>query len=125
MLIERTRKGWEEILALEKVSSACSASSAAVEHLVEAVVREKTRVLSRIASLQGEYGIDGILMGVPIIIEATGVERVLERTVKTLEREAIQRSADVVKGLVEQLSWESLMHAQTPSAFFAERRAAF
>ena len=93
--------------------------------MVEAVVREKTRVLSRVASLQGEYGIDGILMGVPIIIGATGVERVLERTVKALEREAIQRSADAVKGLVDQLSWESLMQAQTPSAFFTELRAAF
>ena len=96
-----------------------------MEHLVEAVVREKTRVLSRVASLQGEYGIDGILMGVPIIIGATGVERVLERTVNAMEREAIQRSADAVKGLVDQLSWESLMQAQTPSAFFTELRAAF
>ncbi|HAP40164.1 MAG TPA: hypothetical protein DCQ94_10445 [Nitrospira sp.] len=93
--------------------------------MVEAVVREKTRVLSRVASLQGEYGIDGILMGVPIIIGATGVERVLERTVNAMEREAIQRSADAVKGLVDQLSWESLMQAQTPSAFFTELRAAF
>ncbi len=89
------------------------------------MVREKTRVLSRVASLQGEYGIDGILMGVPIIIGATGVERVLERTVNAMEREAIQRSADAVKGLVDQLSWESLMQAQTPSAFFTELRAAF
>ena len=93
--------------------------------MVEAVVREKTRVLSRVASLQGEYGIDGILMGAPIIIGATGVERVLERTVNAMEREAIQRSADAVKGLVDQLSWESLMQAQTPSAFFTELRAAF
>jgi len=93
--------------------------------MVEAVVREKTRVLSRVASLQGEYGIDGILMGVPIIIGATGVERVLERTVNAMEREAIQRSADAVKGLVDQLSWESLMQAQTPSAFCTELRAAF
>ena len=89
-LIERTRKAREEILALEKVSSTCSASAAAAEHLIEAVVREKTRVLSRVASLQGEYGIDGILMGLPIIIGATGVARVLERTVKALEREAMR-----------------------------------
>lgn len=53
------------------------------------------------------------------------MERVLERTVKAMEREAIQRSVDAVKGLVDQLSWESLMHAQTPSAFFTELRAAF
>lgn len=82
-------------------------------------------MLSRVASLQGEYGIDGILMGVPIIIGATGVERVLERTVNAMEREAIQRSVDAVKGLVAQLSWESLMQAQTPSAFFTELRTAF
>ena len=88
-LIERTRKAREEILALEKVSSTCSASAAAAEHLIEAMVRNE-RVLSYIASLQGEYGIDSILMGVPIIIGTTEVECVLERTVKALEREAMR-----------------------------------
>lgn len=88
-LIERTRKAREEILALEKVSSTCSASAAAAEHLIEAMVRNE-RVLSYIASLQGEYGIDSILMGVPIIIGTTEVECVPERTVKALEREAMR-----------------------------------
>ncbi len=121
-LIERTRMGREEILALEKVISACSASAAAVEHLVEAGDREEKRVLSRVVSLEGAYGIDGILTGVPSMIGATGVERVLERTVNALEQEVIQRSTDAVKGLADQLSWESLMQAQTPSAFLAELR---
>ena len=64
-------------------------------------------------------------MGVPIIIGTTEVECVLERTVKAPEREAMRGSADAVKGLVDQLSWESLMQAQTPSAFFIELWAAF
>lgn len=104
-LIERTRKGGEEILALEKVSSAYYAPAAAVEHMVEAVVRDKKRVLPCVAYLQGEYGIDGIFMGVPVIVGAGGVERVLELKVNALEQEAIRRSADAVKGLVDQLSW--------------------
>ena len=89
-LIERTRKGREEILTLEEVNSACHASAAAVEYLLEAVVRDKKRALSCVASLQGEYGIDSILMGVPIIIGTTEVECVPERTVKALEREAMR-----------------------------------
>ncbi len=72
-LIERTRKGGEEILALEKVSSAYYAPAAAVEHMVEAVVRDKKRVLPCVAYLQGEYGIDDIFMGVPVIIGAGGL----------------------------------------------------
>lgn len=103
-LIERTRKGGEEILSLEKVSSAYYAPAAAVEHMVEAVVRDKKRVLPCIAYLQGEYGIDGICMGVPVILGGSGVERVLELNVNAMELEAIRRSADAVRALVDQLA---------------------
>lgn len=104
-LIERTRKGGEEILGLQKVSSAYYAPAAAVEQMVEAIVRDKKRVLPCVAHLQGEYGIDDIFMGVPVIIGAGGVERVLELKVNAMELEAIRRSADAVKRLVDQLSW--------------------
>lgn len=103
-LIERTRKGGEEILALEKVSSAYYAPAAAVELMVEAVLRDKKRVLPCVAYLQGEYGIEGLFMGVPVIIGAGGVERVLELKVNAMELEAIRRSAEAVKRLVDQLS---------------------
>jgi malate dehydrogenase len=103
-LIERTRKGGEEILSLEKVSSAYYAPAAAVEQMVEAIVRDKKRVLPCVAYLQGEYGINGIFMGVPVILGGSGVERVLELNVNAMELEAIRRSANAVKGLVDQLS---------------------
>ncbi len=103
-LIERTRKGGEEILGLQKVSSAYYAPAAAVELMVEAVLRDKKRVLPCVAYLQGEYGIEGLFMGVPVIIGAGGVERVLELKVNAMELEAIRRSADAVKRLIDQLS---------------------
>jgi len=102
--VERTRKGGEEILSLQKVSSAYFAPAAAVQQMVEAVVRDKKRVLPCVAYLRGEYGIDGIFMGVPVILGAGGVERVLELNVNAKELEAIRKSADAVKGLVDQLS---------------------
>lgn len=68
------------------------------------MVRDKKRGLPCVAYLQGEYGIDGIFMGVPVILGAGGVERVLELNVNAMELEAIRKSAKAVKGLVDQLS---------------------
>lgn len=103
-LIERTRKGGEEILSLAKVSSAYYPPAAAVAHMVEAIVRDKKRVMPCVAYLQGEYGIEGLFMSVPVIIGATGVERVLGLKVNAMELAAIRQSADAVKRLVPQLS---------------------
>lgn len=72
--------------------------------MVEAIVRDKKRVLPCVAYLQGEYGIDGIFMGVPVILGGSGVERVLELNVNAMELEAIRRSDDAVRALVDQLS---------------------
>jgi malate dehydrogenase len=102
-LIERTRHGGAEILSLQKVSSAYYAPSAAVEQMVEAVVRDKKRILPCVAYLQGEYGIDGIFMGVPVLLGGGGVERVLELTLNPPERAALQKSAEAVRALVDQL----------------------
>ncbi len=103
-LIERTRHGGAEILALQKVGSAFYAPAAAVEQMVEAVVRDKKRVLPCVAYLQGEYGIDGIFMGVPVLLGAGGVERVLELTLTPDEQDALKKSAAAVKSLVVQLN---------------------
>jgi malate dehydrogenase len=96
-LIERTRKGGAEILALEKVSSAYYAPAAAVGQKVEAVVKDKKRVLPCVAHLQGEYGIHHLFMGVPAVIGARGVERILELRLNASEFEALQKSADAVR----------------------------
>lgn len=77
-LIERTRRGGAGILALEKVSSAYYAPAAAVEQMVEAIVKYKKHVLPCIAALQGEYGIDGLFMGVSAVLGANGIECILE-----------------------------------------------
>jgi len=103
-LIERTRHGGAEILSLQKVSSAFYAPAAAIEQMVEAIVRDKKRVLPCVAYLQGEYGIHGIFMGVPVLLGAKGVEQVLELKLNAAELEALRKSADAVSKLVAQLS---------------------
>lgn len=102
-LIERTRHGGAEILSLQKVSSAFYAPAAAIEQMVETIVRDKKRVLPCVAYLEGEYGIHGIFMGVPVLLGAKGVERVLELKLNAAELEALRKSADAVRKLVAQL----------------------
>jgi len=103
-LIERTRAGGAEILSLMKVSSAYYAPAAAIEQMVEAVVKDKKRVLPCVAFLQGEYGLDGIFMGVPVIVGGRGVERILELKLDATELATLRKSADAVRALVAQLS---------------------
>jgi malate dehydrogenase len=103
-LIERTRHGGAEILSLQKVSSAFYAPAAAIEQMVEAIVKDKKRVLPCVAYLHGEYGIHGIFMGVPVLLGAKGVEQVLELKLNAAELESLQKSAGAVRKLVAQLS---------------------
>jgi malate dehydrogenase len=102
-LIERTRHGGAEILALQKVSSAFYAPAAAIEQMVEAVVRDKKRILPCVAYLQGEYGVEGIFMGVPVLLGGGGVERVVELSLTEAELKALLTSADAVRKLVARL----------------------
>jgi len=96
-LIERTRKGGAEILALEKVSSAYYAPAAAAGQMVEAIIKDKKRVLPCVAYLQGEYGIHNLFMGVPAVVGTNGVERILELRLNASEFDALQKSANAVK----------------------------
>jgi malate dehydrogenase len=102
-LIERTRHGGAEILALQKVSSAFYAPAAAIEQMIEAVVRDKKRILPCVAYLQGEYGVEGIFMGVPVLLGGAGVERVVELSLTAPELTALLSSADAVRKLVARL----------------------
>jgi malate dehydrogenase len=102
-LIERTRHGGAEILGLQKVSSAFYAPAAAIEQMIEAVVRDKKRILPCVAYLQGEYGVKGIFMGVPVLLGGAGVERVVELSLTATELSALCSSADAVRTLVARL----------------------
>lgn len=103
-LVERTRRGGAEILALEKVSSAYYAPAAAAGQMVESIVRDKKRVLPCVAYLQGEYGINDAFMGVPVLLGSSGVERVFELKLNASELEAIRQSAKSVRQAVGQPS---------------------
>ncbi len=100
-LVERTRKGGEEIVNLLKTGSAFYAPSAAIVEMVDAIVLDRKRILPCSVYLTGEYGIDGLFVGVPAKLGAGGVEEIVELELTAEERMALQRSADAVRELVE------------------------
>jgi len=100
-LIERTRKGGGEIVALLKTGSAYYAPALGTTQMVEAVIKDKKRLLPCAAYCQGEYGIKDLYVGVPVIIGANGVEKIVEIELDDEEKAALQHSADAVRGLVE------------------------
>ncbi len=102
-LVERTRNGGAEVVALLKTGSAYYAPAASVVEMIEAILRDRRRVLPCAAYLRGEYGIDGLFVGVPIILGNGGVERVIEIALTDDERAAFKRSADSVRELLEKL----------------------
>jgi malate dehydrogenase len=99
-IVERTRKGGGEIVALLKTGSAFYTPGAAVAEMVEAILKDKKRILPCAALLEGEYGIEGIFMGVPVKLGANGVEQVIEIQLTDQEQEALNKSAEAVKELV-------------------------
>jgi malate dehydrogenase len=99
-IIERTRNGGAEIVGLLKTGSAYYAPAAATAQMVEAIVRDKKRVLPCAAYCDKEYGVGGYYVGVPVILGAGGVERIIELPLSDAERAAFQKSVDAVKGLV-------------------------
>ncbi|MGQ9532983.1 MAG: malate dehydrogenase [Desulfotomaculales bacterium] len=103
-LVERTRKGGGEIVALLKTGSAFYAPGAAVVQMVEAILKDKKRVLPVAAYLDGEYGERDIYVGVPAVIGSGGVERVLEIELNEEERAGFARSVASVRNLLTALS---------------------
>jgi malate dehydrogenase len=98
-IVDRARNGGAEIVGLLKTGSAFYAPSAAIVEMVDSFILDKKRVLPCAAYLEGEYGIEGIFMGVPCVLGARGVERVLEIELNDEERAALMRSADSVREL--------------------------
>ncbi len=102
-LIERTRKGGAEIVSYLKTGSAFWAPAAAAAEMVECVIRDKMRILPCSAYLRGEYGIEGLFVGVPVKLGKNGVEEIVELVLSKEESEALQNSAAGVKAVIEKL----------------------
>lgn len=102
-IIERTRKGGGEIVNLLKTGSAYYAPSAATVQMVEAILRDKKRVLPCACYLEGEYGLNDIYFGVPCILGAGGVERVLELPLNDEEMALVKKSAEAVSSSIAAL----------------------
>ncbi len=96
-LIEHTRQGGAEILALKQTSSAYDSPAAAIATMVEAVIRNRKRILPCVAVLAGEYGQGDIAMGVPVVLGEAGMEKVLELPLTDEERRALTHSAESVR----------------------------
>ncbi len=103
-IIERTRQGGAEIVGLLKTGSAYYAPAAATTQMVEAVVRDKKRLIPCAAYCDAEYGVGGYYVGVPVVLGAGGVERIVELELDHEERREFQKSVDAVKALVAKMN---------------------
>jgi malate dehydrogenase len=99
-IVQRTRDGGAEVVKLLKSGSAYYAPSAAVCEMVDSIVHDQKRVLPCCAYLQGEYGLEGLYMGVPCRLGASGLEEVVEIVLSTDERSQLERSAGAVRELI-------------------------
>ncbi len=104
-IAKRTREGGAEILALRKNSSAYDAPAAAVATMVDAIRHDRQRILPCVALLDGEYGQQGICMGVPVVLGERGVERVVELDLNAEEKAAFSGSAGQVRADIAKLSF--------------------
>ena len=102
-LVQRTRDGGGEIVNLLKSGSAFYAPGAAVVQMMEAIVKDKKRVIPCTAYLEGEYGLHNIYFGVPVKLGAGGVEQIIEIELTPEERAALQASAKEVEDTIKQL----------------------
>ncbi len=100
-IVDRTRKGGGEIVALLKTGSAFYAPAASAIAMAESFLKDKKRVLPCAAYLNGEYGVKGLYVGVPVIIGSGGTERVVEIDLNSAERAMLMKSIESVKGLVD------------------------
>ena len=100
-IVKRTRDGGAEIVNLLKSGSAYYAPAHSALEMAECYLRDKKRVLPCAAFLNGEYGVKGLYVGVPVIMGAGGVERVVEIDLNMRERSAFMQSVESVKGLVD------------------------
>ncbi len=103
-IVERTRKGGGEIVNLLGNGSAYYAPAASLVEMVEAIVKDQRRVLPSIAYLEGEYGYNGICLGVPTILGGNGLEEIIELELTAEEKSALDQSAESVKAVMKVLA---------------------
>jgi malate dehydrogenase len=102
-IVKRTANGGAEIVSLLKTGSAYYAPSAAAVEMTEAILKDKKKILPCAAYLEGEYGVNGLYVGVPCKLGANGLEQIIEINLMTEERIALQKSAASVQELVNVL----------------------
>ena len=100
-IITRTRNGGAEIVNLLKAGSAYYAPSAAVVEMIDAIFNDRKKILPCAAYLEGEYGIKGLFVGVPVKLGARGIEQIIQIKLTPDEQAALQKSADADKELVD------------------------
>ena len=102
-LVKRTANGGAEIVGLLKTGSAYYAPAASVVEMIEAILKDKKKVLPCTAYLEGEYGVKGLFVGVPVKLGRRGIEQILQITLSPDESAALQRSAAAVRELTSKL----------------------
>lgn len=100
-IVERTRKGGGEIVALLGNGSAYYAPAAATVKMAETIIRDQKRIIPSVAYLQGQYGYNDICLGVPTILGGNGIENIVQLDLEEAEKEALAVSANVVKEMVD------------------------
>ena len=100
-IVQRTRDGGAEIVGLLKTGSAYYAPASSAISMAESYLKDKKRVLPCAAYLDGQFGVKGLYVGVPVVIGANGVERIVEIDLDSNERTEFMNSVESVKGLVE------------------------
>jgi malate dehydrogenase len=99
-LVQRTRDGGAEIVKYLKTGSAFYAPSASAVEMVEAILKDKKKILPCAVHLEGEYGITGLFVGVPVKLGSNGLEQIIEIKLTADEQAALNKSADSVKELI-------------------------
>lgn len=107
-IVDRTANGGAEIVGHLKTGSAFYAPGAAVTQMIEAIVKDKKRILPCAAYLEGEYGVSGIYLGVPIKLGKDGVEQVIELPLSEDERAALMKSAEGVKASIGLINMDEI-----------------
>ncbi len=103
-IMQRTKTAGAEIVNLLKTGSAYYAPSAGAAEMAEAILKDKKRVIPCAAYLSGEYGVDGLFVGAPVVLGANGVEKVLELELDEGEKKAFDESVDAIKNLIKELN---------------------
>jgi malate dehydrogenase len=102
-IVDRTRNGGAEIVKYLKTGSAYYAPSAAAVEMVESILKDKKKVLPCAALLEGEYGINGLFVGVPVKLGRNGIEKIYEMQLNAEEKAMLAKSASSVQELVDVL----------------------